>query len=378
MRFCPLPFTANTPSANRKYGDLLHGIGAYKRKLQEQGLINSIDDQIYDAEPAPADQYQHFNELEMLQLIPVIIGELQARRIDDADQQMLHSVFGSLWQLMVDEAERRQRRRAARSMDGSSSREDERQQPPIDPVLKSILRAQRDHEVMQEQAYIRNSLVRGSSGSIDEHGMSAKLAKLWNEQNGNVEPSQRILKLAAVLIHEQMMRRQSREQRKSLRRHANAVAARAAAAAAAASSSEETDDEEETAAVLRVRMASGARHKRALDVMDVQGNDADYNYVDDSETMPDGDVMDMFEDVAEHGDSENGGMSDGDDAKLDPTLLALRSDDEQLLRQMHGSAAQHDRYDGSVTELFNLAARHRMRKQRNREYLRDDWQTLGR
>lgn len=349
----------------------MHGIGAYRRKLQEQGLINSIDDQIYDSAELP--DYARFNELEMLQLIPVIIGELQQRRIDDSEQTVLRTVFGSLWELMVEEADRRQRKRAARSMAvDSGSREDlneaqpQRHQSTIDPVLKSILRAQRDHELMQEPPYIRHTgLAATAVSGADEHGMAAKLAKLWNEQNGNVEPSQRILKLAAVLIHEQVQRKQSRAQRKASRRQA---------AAAAATSSEEE--------LLRVRPV---RHRRAAaavvagaeetDSNEIEGNDEDYSYGDEEQSPAatvDADVLDMFEDD----NGQRGYTAESDD--LDPALLALRGDDEQLLRQMYGTAAPNDsRYGGSVKELFTLAAEHRLRKQQNRDYLRDSRRDTG-
>lgn len=390
--------TASSSSTHRKFSGLLHGIGAYKRKLQEQGLINSIDDQLYDSsnivssavsdEDASVDYSAGFNELEMLQLIPVIIGELQFRRISSSDQAMLHSIFGSLWPLMVEEADRRrERRRAARSMtvaDSTTSNptlqlhhqhihQQQQHWPPIDPVLKSILRAQRDHdyaELSREQAYVRsqNSIVSGAAGA-DEHSMAAKLAKLWTEQNGNVEPSQRILKLAAILIHEQMVRRQKRAQRKSLRRHANAVAAREAAAAAAIA---------EAASVLRVQRAGDAaamrRKRAAADIIDDTDNDADYSYDDLSDDSVDDEGAAMYEDVAEkgrtiisanaviEGDAEDDDADDDSDANsadLDPTLVALRSDDRQLLRHMYGVTVPQKRFGGSVTELFNLAARHR-------------------
>lgn len=355
----------------------------------------------------------------MLQLIPIIIGELQFRRIASSDEVMLRNVFGSLWPMMVEEADRRrERRRAARSMTNTDStaahptapvhphRHHHQQQPqqrwpPIDPVLKSILRAQRDHdyaELSREQAFARsqNNLLSGAVGA-NEHSMAAKLAKLWTEQNGNVEPSQRILKLAAVLIHEQMVRRQKRAQRKSLRRRANAVAAArdAAAAVRAAPATPSATPAVENTSVFQVRRtgAAAVRSKRStatatataggalvMDSNDVEIFDEDYSY---DEMLPDDEAL-MFEDVGENYrqivnadvDADQD-VADEESAALDPTLVALRSDDVQLLRQMYGVAEPQDRSAGSVTELFKLADRHRELKRRNERNLFNRWRSFG-
>lgn len=373
----PMGKSAVQHPARNKYAGLMYSMGAFKRKLQEQGLINSIDDEPYDS--LETADYAHFNEFEMLQLIPVIISELQQRHIEEDDQRMLRAIFGSLWDLIVEEAQRRQRKRAARSH-GAHRHHQHTTTTTIDPVLKSILRAQRDHDQLNVNS---NALL--ASGAVDEHGMAAKLAKLWNEQNNyNVEPSQRILKLAAVLIHEQVQRKQTRAQRRAMRRTAAAATLMALTESELTqqqqqqqlelSSGESLSLEEEALLEPKWRLRN-MRHKRAtaaaasVAVVDespepIEGNDEDYAY---------GDEENVAADVAAAAATESDGemFEDGEEADIDPTLLALRGDDEQLLRHMHGSAALRDETNsGSVSELFALAAEHRRRQRQNRNYLR--------
>lgn len=376
-----------------KFDKLLHSIGAYKRKLQEQGLINSIDEQMYGSASDDDERDSNdvdslsampsFSEMEMLELMPVIIGELRSHRIEPSERSMLHRVYGNLWPLMEAEAERRNRRRTATASD--------KRRPAADPVLKELLRAQRDRDWVQPEHVFRRAAASAAGNAnahssaaldgvaVDEQTMAAKLARLWTDQNGNVEPSQRILKLAAIMIHEHMMRREHhRAQRRSLRRRTNAAvaAAREAAKIVKADRSE--------AAVLRVRVASRSK-RAAIDIAEQTagntldtatgandrakanevGDDADYEYWDAEDESAAGGaasssssshVKDMYDDAVER----NAGGSDSD--SLDPTLLALRGgNDEELLRQLYGPAPTNSGNSGAVSELFHLAEQHRQR-----------------
>lgn len=160
----------------------------FQRKLQEQGRINSIDQQVYEfdnpesSERTQPDGQHRLNELEALLLMPVLIDELQNERISTSEQSMLRTMYGPLWQLMVDEV-------AVRNADKSNGDDS-------DPVLVSLLSALRRLED-------DNGEFRGAShaeGAIED----VRFRNLWNGSSANVaedEPAQRLLKLVAILIH---------------------------------------------------------------------------------------------------------------------------------------------------------------------------------
>lgn len=172
----------------------MHDFGAFKRKLQHSGLINSIDDDdsgSSDGIDATADGRPHrqssspharLNEMDMLQLIPVLIDELQAGHIDAGEQRMLHSLFGTLWELMQDEVDAR------------------RQASAGDPVLGDLLRALQRLEANGG----RLPAVGGRNGSGAVVKKDGRFVNLWNRGDGggaDEEPAQRMLKLVAILIH---------------------------------------------------------------------------------------------------------------------------------------------------------------------------------
>lgn len=160
----------------------------FQRKLQQRGLINSVDDNDCDygarahhpngrrPQQLPRPQ-QCIRELEMLQLIPLLIDELQADRIEAGERRMLRTLYGTLFELMEDEVVAR-----SRHTDG-------------DPVLADLLRALRRLEADGGR------LVQRNGEKKDE-----RFVNLWNRSDaahGGVdeEPAQRILKLVAILIH---------------------------------------------------------------------------------------------------------------------------------------------------------------------------------
>lgn len=167
---------------------LLHDFGVYKQKLQENGVINSIDQQVYaegDTDTATTDSNHRTYELSMLQLMPTLIEELRHGRIEAADQSMLHALFGKLWDAMVDEAEASA---ATGNDDGNDDAAD-----GGDLVLAGILRAVQELEANGRlQAVIESSVVPVTD---------VRFANLWHRSAADAEePSQRILKLAAVLM----------------------------------------------------------------------------------------------------------------------------------------------------------------------------------
>lgn len=168
---------------------LLHDFGAFKRELQHSGLINSIDadsvgdddnDADNDANSRP--HRHHLNELDTLQLIPVLLDQLQAGKIEASDRRMLNSLYGPLWQLMLDEV-------AAR-----------RQAVPGDPVLADLLRALQQLEANGGRWPAVGGRNRGGSAAAVRK--DKRFVNLWNRTDGgDEEPAQRLLKLVAILIH---------------------------------------------------------------------------------------------------------------------------------------------------------------------------------
>lgn len=193
------PLRHQQPERQRrsKHNALAHSFRAFKRRLLADGLLNSIDQQ---TPPLYADRKQPhrkrkgtINELDMLQLMPVVIDALQLGRIDKSEQRMLRAVFGGLWDLMRDEA-------VARST-GRSSGGAEQQRGARDAVLGDILRALRYSETNGRVQYLSTIAERGASESISK----AKRIKASRKRQGlggdGDNMPQRILKLAAVLIH---------------------------------------------------------------------------------------------------------------------------------------------------------------------------------
>lgn len=158
-----------------------------------------------------------FNELEILRMIPAVIKRLKKHKLSESDQNLLRSTFGDLWQLIEEEANRL---------------------PNIDinPLLKPLLYAQRKHRNKRKSFHhIGNDI---EFNTIDQifrskpfaarNAVPRGLAKL--RMRTNLSPAQRLLKVAAILIHDSLVRnyrvptrRKSKEIRKRMNRYRNRI-----------------------------------------------------------------------------------------------------------------------------------------------------------
>lgn len=290
----------------------------------------------------------------MVQLIPVIIRQLQRGRIPVNVQATLRKVFGTLWKLIVDEALRRRHKNAAKDMKSAFP-------TPMNPVLRSIIRAQRDYRPITNDIYHNTvaQLQRKANAAI-----ALKLNEQWKQPS---ELPQRILKVAAMLIQQSLQHENAGQQQKP-----------------STVNIEEVQEAEPFGAILHLAFPGnidGAkmRHKRVRrnvlhDLSDINeeqrnalqaliGNDNDENYDEDDLPIENG--------IAVSGDDGDAisRQSKADYADYAFDVTAVGDDGDEMLRQMYGAPDYND-YDGSISELFNLAASHNLRKQRNSDYLK--------
>lgn len=317
----------------------------------------------------------------MIQLIPVVIGQLLHHRLTVTEQTSLQQVFGSLWPLISDEAKRRS--------DKIRYKTGDRTEPAnaVNPVLRAILRAQRSFFA---DATTTNDIYHNTVGQLlrtDRDAIARKLAAHWRRQrngaaaaadNEMLEPSQRILKIAAILIHEQMMQKEQRKRPKM------EIVKKDQAAAAAAMLHLEL---EAAAATNEVKDSSMQRRRRRgkRDVLDVLGELSASELSALNALIGDEDIYDDDMDEADAADNNNGRANDNDMFGMSADSFNKRNtadyqdyafdvtaadDGDDLLRRMYGTV--DDDYDGSVSELFQLATTHNLRRQRDNDYLKDD------
>lgn len=338
----------------QRFADTLLGLAHYKQHLQQQGVINQVTDLDVAGQP-------HFDEVEALRLIPMIITQEELHQIGETDRMALAKVYGSIWPLIVDEAERRRTRRSERT--------------EMDSVLRSILKAQQVRKYGDKHAVNRRSSSSSSAGAwaMGVEPFSSQLAANWDEMNVHVEPSQRILKMAAVLIQEQKAERQRANKRP------RQVSKKLIKAMREAAKVQRRMRAEIAAMATRQPVAMAPRTKRSLsgddgsleeDLNDGQismlrslmGDDGEDDYDDYSDNYLE--ELEEQQQVDEPHRQTADPTEDYDDYAFDMTH-ALVEDDDALLRRMYGTPRRSHKNDGSILELFKLAAKHRRRAERN-------------
>lgn len=352
-----------------------------------------------------------FNEPDVLHLIPTIIRKLKENALGDADQQLLKKIYGVLWQLITDEA--------ARTSTDS-----------VNPVLKELLRALELHLKRRQNRQYDNDLEHNTVQRIVRHRvqqqkltnknpmqMEKRLLKM--KMREDVAPAQRLLKFAALLIHESIVHRQQKQLAKNvpmttsktpkrLRIHKKQLSYNAADGATqsiksimhrsdAANNNNHDDDHDVEEPILDMNLGSinvhADRRVRRHVKYDVE-NDAEEDDIDDNEIEmnllrsligpeDDGESDETSDDETynEKSKSRHESITVAQTKKQDYTDYAFDESDndtdgeeELLLRAYYAprtlsSSFDEDEY-GSFTELMQLAAKHHMRAQRDSGYLK--------
>lgn len=152
-----------------------------------------------------------FDELEVIQLIPVIIEQLKAGHVSESERVSLEKVFGDLWTLIEAEAKR-------------SKGED------MNPLLKTILQseevrlAKRDITRQIGNDIFKNSIRRVYRGDDDK---ATKPYISLDDDRKLMSPSERLLNMVAAIVHKanvmekEEAKLRQKQKRKMLRKRKN-------------------------------------------------------------------------------------------------------------------------------------------------------------
>jgi hypothetical protein len=126
-----------------------------------------------------------FDELEVVQLIPVIIEQLRQGHVTDDEKLALEKIFGDLWQVILDEAKRQ--------------KNDE-----MNPLLRTILQSEevkltkRDIKQQIDNDIYKNSIRRVYRGD-DSKTQRPYIA--MDDERRILSPSERLLRMIAAIVH---------------------------------------------------------------------------------------------------------------------------------------------------------------------------------
>lgn len=144
----------------------------------------------------------------MIQLIPVIIGQLKQGHVSKSEEVALERIFGNLWPLLVVEARR---------VEGDE----------MNPLLKTILQSEevrlskRDITKQIGNDIFKNSVRRVYRGEDDK---AAKPYISLDDDRKFLSPSQRLLNMVAAIVHKSSITEKSKaklrqqQKRKNLRK----------------------------------------------------------------------------------------------------------------------------------------------------------------
>lgn len=346
-------------------------------------------------------------ELMVLRMMPDIIRKLKAHQIK-ADQIVgFRKMFGDLWYLMVDESKR------------APTEE-------MNPILSILLRAQQTSSNVEDSNAINNEVQLDSVKKIsrrhrlnDGNRLPLRLVKLRDDMTF----PQRVLKVAAILIHESLSQKinddtHSAPKRlgslRKTRRHQYRIHKK-----------QLIQQSGQDSAALRSKfiqpeaIMNAMRHKRSLKYADSTDNDDvamnllrsmikptnakenkddddkdgdDYNYDDDAdakkteskdkESGKKGDKHDeptdqkkQTQQLKREQQTKQANFMKTEDYKdyaFDTTDTDRFDEDEDLLRSFYGQKrnSAYDDYEyGSFSDLMQLAAKHTLRAQREDKYL---------
>lgn len=330
----------------------------------------------------------------MLHLMPVVIKELLLDNVDVADKTTLKTIFGNLWPLIIKEANR-QRHKITKLENVMAL--------PMHPIMRLLLRAERNlfnsqQEIHRNNDIKHNTLKQLATNEYDK--ITMKLAKHWMNKKNEVSPAERILKLAAILIRQHLLKDPKRQQHKSLYNNIN---------------NEHNTVKRDSPKDLNNGLLLHFRNKSLKsenDKLSIEGRPRNKRevlmYMDsisEENWQPENNLVstvgdhetaklkkrtsiqkDKNEDKVRDeklknkklknkivGDAEEyyefASYETEDDEYKDYAFDISGYDDDELLRQMYGAPTSSD-YEGSISELLQLAAKHNKRRQRNSEYLK--------
>jgi len=152
----------------------------------------SEEEEAEEAETTSANQAANvrFDELEVIQLIPVIIAQLKAGHVSEGERVALEQIFGDLWELIVAEAKR---------VEGGG------QDNEMNPLLKTILEseevrlAKRDITKQIGNDIYKNSIRRVYRGESSTHPKPPYIS--LDDDRKLLSPPQRMLNMVAAIVH---------------------------------------------------------------------------------------------------------------------------------------------------------------------------------
>ncbi|XP_065084049.1 uncharacterized protein LOC135706362 [Ochlerotatus camptorhynchus] len=161
---------------NEDYSVYFKTLASYRQRLQIEGLfpkskkldISSIN-------------VQNFDELEVLQLVPVTIKQLRQHKLSSDELVALQKIFGSFWDLIEEDAHRK------------------RSEPRSD-LLSDLLSSR---EIRFGKQEIRNHLkndLKGNSVQMVYNPDNSRTIKFSHEPG--MEPSQRLLRMVAAICQQ--------------------------------------------------------------------------------------------------------------------------------------------------------------------------------
>lgn len=348
------------------------------------------------------------SELMVLQTVPAIIRKLKAHNLSPSVINVLRRRFGDLWHLIVDESER------------SPTEE-------MNPILSTLLRAQQMPlpSIEEPSTVINNEVQHDNMKKVGQRNRLNRLPMRLNKLRlkNELTPAQRLLKVAAILIHESLSqkineraqsthRRSGGASRNTRRRH-NRIHKKQLQQP----SSKYLAAPEMNAARPEV-ILNGMRHKRSLKYSESSKNDDvamkllqsmidpneakedrddeidsddDYNYNDDEVEKSETKNKQMNKNGKDRGEPTDQKKQtqqlkreqqakqanfmkteDYKDYAFDTTDTDQFDDGEDLLRSFYAQKRRsaYDDYDyGSFSDLMHLAAKHTLRAQREDKYL---------
>lgn len=387
--------------------DAENRVSMLNRKLISDIINNQQDLRVAEQRIADKDVQ---NELMVLRMVPAIIRELKAHKLSVFENYVLRNRFGDLWHLIVDESKR------------SPAEE-------MNLILSTLLRAQQTHSNAENSNAINNEV---QSDNVKIHGrrqrlnarsrLPIRLAKL--RLTDDLTPAQRLLKVAAVLIHESLAKNikesssQSAPKRngssRNARRHHRVhkkqlhqphgqdlamlrnkftqpeVIMNAMRQKRSLKYADSTENEDVAMNLLQSMIKSNEAKEDKDDEMGSNGDD-DYNYDDvdshkseskDKQKGKNGKSRDQPTDqkkqtqqLKQEQQTEQANFMKTEDYKdyaFDTTDTDHFDEDEDLLRSFYGQKRRsaYDDYDyGSFSDLMHLAAKHTLRAQREDKYL---------
>lgn len=297
-----------------------------------------------------ADIDQEFNELEIIQLIPLIIDQIKLNRITKPEYQILRHVFGSLFHLIVEESHRRTNE-------------------PMNPVLQSLLSAQK-YRVHRFTNDIHKNTMDTIMEKYDIDDNDKIAMKLAMHINRKLSPSQRILTAAALLIHENGRKSQDNRLEPTNNEKTKRVG----------QSPPTRDDHSEKALLsLELLQANGSKRSKRSTVFDSL-SDEQMKVLQELIDNDDKEYSDEYYDQLADLNSKRTDDIDTvtyQDYAFDVTAMEA-DDDDEFLRSMYGNRQSNDYSEyGTISELLQLAAKHNLRKQRNSDYLKMSRDEIG-